>query len=842
MDEQERPLILVVDDDFTSREVLCDVLQEVGNYRVERADSGEQALQLLQHKEPELILLDVVMPGMDGYELCRRIKREPRLEFIPVLFLSAKEQADDLIEGYEAGAAGYIFKPFDGVVLLARIETHLKLGGLLKKERDLNCELEAKVAERTAQLQNANRAKDQFLATMSHELRTPLTNIIGNGELLLESELNAEQYELLRSMEGSGKHLLALINDILDLSKIESGKFEIDTAPFAVDTLLDDLQEMFQPRAEEAELVLEVGGPQPPQTHQLWGDGQRISQILINLLSNAIKFTEQGKVSLHCGVGDGMLCFTVEDSGIGMTPEVLERLFKPFEQADNSISRRFGGTGLGLHISYALAQQMEGAIEVSSEPGRGSRFVLQIPYRRSELLIKRAQAPASSSEQDQTFRGSVLVVEDTPELQLLEQRILTSMGATVSLASNGQEAVELVNRQHFDLILMDMQMPVMDGIEATRILQQQGHTVPVVALTANVMEHHREQFTAAGASGFLNKTIEREALRKVVVKHLKPQQAEADTTSSSSVPGESDTAIPVLAIDDEQSVLDYYRMVIESKAGSIDEDLDELKLMLGSESDDRKCESDYSLVTASQGLEGVELATEAMHHQRPFPVAFIDMRMPPGIDGLETARRLRAVDPSIFIVVVTAYADHSLDEVQRELGEGVFFINKPFSKREVLPLLELLIAHRKRGSEEKKSDTSAQLKRWKGPASADQRQLSGDILYAEDTPLMQTLVRKMLEKMGLQVTIANNGQEAVDLVNERPFNLILMDMQMPVMDGIEATRVLRNRGCHLPIIPLTANVLDEYREAFQTVGCTEFLTKPVDREKLYETLRRHLLQ
>ncbi|MBT3197468.1 MAG: hypothetical protein HN344_07075, partial [Gammaproteobacteria bacterium] len=271
----------------------------------------------------------------------------------------------------------------------------------------------------------ASKTKDNFLATMSHELRTPLSIVVGSGEMLQETQLTEVQQQLLNPMLVSSRRQLALINDILDLSKIESGKFQIDLAPFCLADLVKDVVEMFTVIADNSGLDFEVRQQAYPE-FKIWGDDKRISQILVNLLGNALKFTAKGGVVLTCWVEENRLYFSVEDTGIGMAAETLERLFKPFEQADGSISRRYGGTGLGLYISWTLAEMMEGTIQVVSEEGKGARFTLELPYRESELssISRNVMDTKSRPSEALELVGDVLVVEDTPELQLLERRII----------------------------------------------------------------------------------------------------------------------------------------------------------------------------------------------------------------------------------------------------------------------------------------------------------------------------------------------------------------------------------------------------------------------------------
>jgi len=389
-----------------------------------------------------------------------------------------------------------------------------------KRVESFNQQLEKQVEERTKDLVKANQVKDEFLASMSHELRTPLTSIIGNSEFIAEKVDDQEIKELISSVEVAGRGQLALVNDILDMSKIESGKFTIDEHPYNLSALLQDVEHVLATRAHDAQLEL-VFEQTSREEHLLLGDGQRIRQILINLIGNAIKFTDTGTVSLTTHTDGNHLFFTVKDSGIGMSPEILDRLFQRFEQADGSTSRRFGGSGLGLFISLNLAEMMGGTIDVSSQEEVGSIFELILPYRPSELWEKREKKRSyNSSVLDQKLSGYVLVAEDTPELQLLERRILEGMGLTVTTANNGKEAIDLASSQSFDLILMDMQMPEIDGIEATKMLRSENNQTPIVALTANVMQKHRDAFYEAGCDGFIAKPIDKQELKRELKKHL----------------------------------------------------------------------------------------------------------------------------------------------------------------------------------------------------------------------------------------------------------------------------------------------------------------------------------
>ncbi len=370
------------------------------------------------------------------------------------------------------------------------------------------------------------RSKDEFFATMSHELRTPLTAIIGNSRHLLRSGVcgssgcvQNDAMEIIRSIESAGESQLALVNDILDMSKIESGSFVIESGLYDLEELLKQVIAMLQLKAEESGLELKLQ-QHNRESCQLIGDRQRIEQILINLVGNAIKFTERGGVTLSSRIEGEMLCFEVRDSGIGMSSEVVTSLFRRFQQADSSISRRFGGSGLGLYISKSLAEMMGGVIEVDSREGEGTTFALKLPYRPSDQPVSRQSQQQTEEAGVQQYHGRVLVAEDSDVLQMLERRILEGLGLEVELAENGKVAVEKARSSEFELILMDMQMPEMDGLEATTVIRQFNQTIPIVALTANVMQKHREAFENAGCNGFLEKPIDHNALVRMLGRYL----------------------------------------------------------------------------------------------------------------------------------------------------------------------------------------------------------------------------------------------------------------------------------------------------------------------------------
>ncbi len=376
-------------------------------------------------------------------------------------------------------------------------------------------------------LQKADKTKNDFMATMSHELRTPLASILGYSEILMDEITDQGQLKNLMTIRAAGENQLALVNDILDMNKIESGKIYIHENPYSFTRLLHELHDMLSISAQEAGLLLIIE-QKNCEKFQLLGDSQRIKQILVNLIGNAIKFTERGTVSLSTEVVGNFLQFSVTDTGIGINPDNMKRLFEPFEQEDGSISRRFGGTGLGLFISHNLADMLGGKISATSEVGKGSTFTLSIPYKTTDQEDEPVRFNNSRRQMVsvELLTGHVLVAEDTPAVQLLIRRILEKYGIRVTIVGNGLEAVEKTESDRFDLILMDMQMPVMDGVEACRQIKSRGLSPPIIAVTANVYQKHRDAFKSAGCDGFIQKPINQQELKKILTTFLEAKREE----------------------------------------------------------------------------------------------------------------------------------------------------------------------------------------------------------------------------------------------------------------------------------------------------------------------------
>ena len=391
----------------------------------------------------------------------------------------------------------------------------------------LNADLEAKIQERTAQLQVAVEAKSRFLANMSHEIRTPMNAVLGLAQMLEHEPLTEDQAAMVSRIRSSGRSLLNVINDILDFSKIEAGQFNIEHQPFKLAPVLKQLENLLVVTAGDKGLTLRIEDPNPVEG-RIIGDALRLEQILLNLTGNAIKFTETGEIVIRVSpvtvsASTARLRFEVTDSGIGMDSEAMAKLFKPFSQADAGITRRFGGTGLGLSISKRLVELMDGAIGVESTEGVGSTFWFELPFERVEDDTQTAESTEAAVTGPRFLGLHLLVADDNQINRFLAERVLTREGARVTLVNDGLQAVNALreNPEAFDAVLMDIQMPVMDGLAATRAIREElGLTdLPVIALTAAVMPEERQEALSAGVNDFLPKPMDLELMRTVIRRH-----------------------------------------------------------------------------------------------------------------------------------------------------------------------------------------------------------------------------------------------------------------------------------------------------------------------------------
>jgi len=518
----ERKKIIVIDDNLEDLTALKNTLKDI--YDVYPCPSVTKMFDLLEHIQPDLILLDVEMPDMNGYEAMKKLKNNSKYHEVPVIFLTFMDDAQSEMEGLKLGALDYIHKPFVAPLLLQRIKMHLAL---------IDHRMEA---------QNASRSKGEFLSHMSHEIRTPLSAVIGMINIASGTEDIQKIKHCLDRAESASKHLLNIINNILDMSKIEANKLELFYSEFDFEKMLIGIINVISVRAEEKHQQLTVNvNENVPQF--LFGDELRLSQVITNLLTNAIKFTpEKGSVTLRVetteDTGDEITIRTeIADSGIGITEDQQKRLFTSYNQADSSISKNFGGTGLGLVISKQIVELMQGKIWIESEINKGSKFIFTVKVKKGTDNAVENSSGKSYNAGFNFKEHTILAAEDIEINREILAALLEDTGISIDFTDNGASAVSMfkTNPDKYNLILMDIQMPEMDGFEAARAIRA-GFTeaearsnngnlrkqIPIIAMTANVFHEDIEKCLSAGMNDHIGKPIDAEDLYKTLKKHLLP--------------------------------------------------------------------------------------------------------------------------------------------------------------------------------------------------------------------------------------------------------------------------------------------------------------------------------
>jgi signal transduction histidine kinase/HPt (histidine-containing phosphotransfer) domain-containing protein len=584
--EKIMPSILAIDDKSDNLVTISALLKM--DSTVQTAQSGQEGIAKAKATLPDVILLGIIMPGMDGYEVCRKLRADRATQHIPIIMLTALEtDAPNRIKGLRAGADAFLAKPVEEGELCAQINVMLRIRraeNLLLQERDAldqlvrartteleeaNRELHAELVQRkhaeerleqakgeleetnkqlvestarandwAAQAESANVAKNHFLANVSHEIRTPMNGIIGFADLLAEEELTTEQRESVVIIRKCAHDLLKVISDVLDISKVEAGRFDIETINCSLGELLHSVALLTGTKAEERGLDFSIIPAAQELPARIVTDPACLRQCLLNLVGNALKFTEEGHIHLRVSLRpineQSFICFAVEDTGIGIGPDQQRAIFESFTQADGSNTRKYGGMGLGLTITRQLAELLGGELTVTSEIGQGSIFTLTIPAGldiTQEQSLDMDSLPEQSNQNSDSlaqtrFSGHILVAEDVDTNQKVIKRLLEKKGVTVTIVKNGQEAVTAVLAQSFDLILMDIQMPIMNGYEATRTLREKEITTPIVALTANAMKGDDQKCLNAGCDDYLSKPINNGKLAHVLEEYLSPVNEE----------------------------------------------------------------------------------------------------------------------------------------------------------------------------------------------------------------------------------------------------------------------------------------------------------------------------
>ena len=674
MSSDPRINILLVDDVPGKLLALEAVLEDLGQ-RLVSVTSGREALRRLLHEDFAVILLDVSMPDMDGFETAALIRQRKRSEHTPILFITAQADETHARQGYSLGAVDYILAPVIPEVLRAKVSVFVELYRMQEQVRKQAEERIALAEEQALRMaaEKANRSKNEFVANISHELRTPMGAILGMTELALEEPISPTVRDYLQVAHDAGKLLLGLLNEILDVSRLESGKFSLESAAFRLRPVLEATLKTLAPRAYEK--GLEIVGEFPVDLPDaVLGDSLRIRQVLMNLVGNAIKFTREGEVALRLSVQtetpeELTYLGSVSDTGIGIAPEDCERIFAPFTQADSSTSRKFGGTGLGLAIASDLVQMMGGKLWVESRVGSGSTFFFTMRLKRSAAPDVAASEAATPIAAEGLRGASVLIADPNPAMRRMLSATLTSWSLQPVIARDAREALDTIESREWSAhpiraLLVDTHFPGVNGANfADMILQKSSLASRTLLLTRPVERHQLTRRETPGPAVVLldKPVLQHELLRclRQVCGVATPPRVEGKSASKPPASSEPRRPLKVLVADDTPANQIMVRRILEKRG--------------------------HRVTVARDGLEAVELAGRDR-----FDVVLMDVQMP-HMDGFKATSTIRSREssegPRLAIIALTAHAMQG--DQERCLAAGMDgYVAKPIDSQALIAAVE----------------------------------------------------------------------------------------------------------------------------------------------------------
>jgi len=655
--------------------------------------------------------------------------------------------------------------------------------------------------------QGANRAKSEFLANMSHEIRTPMNSIIGFSDLLLQETLPEDLVDFVKTIKMNGENLLGIINQILDLAKVETGRMELDPIEFDLQQEVDGVVQLLRSRVLDKGLTFDIKCS-PKKLPMIEGDSLKIRQIMVNLLGNGVKFTEDGSIGLDVKViknqqNEDLLEVAIKDTGIGIPKNKLAAIFDSFTQADSSMTRRFGGTGLGLAISRQMVELMGGEIKVTSEMGKGSIFSFTVPIKllspkiqtasRKKMEISVSETSGSNLQaavnqavsQPAGETPSILLIENNGGALDLLKRYLERDGYKTECSTTGQDGLLKAKFFRPDAIILEILLPgKMDGWEVLRNLKSGKLTRDIPVIVCSVLSNPKKAFSL-GAVEYIEKPAQEPELLKI----LHNSVGIPDTNGKE-----------VVVVDDDPTVLKLFETLFSKQ--------------------------NVKVTTFCGGNDVLSY----LQGDRDIGLVILDLLMPE-IDGFEILNMIKTNEKTKEIPVVIYTAKQLTSRDRNKLNEHYeLLLQKTDETPEtLLRQLKTLVATRR---------VRKSIARCK-PVKTKKR---GRVLLAEDDPSGQKLMRHLLAQLGYHADVAGTGQQVLDLLEKNEYDVILMDMEMPVMDGFTATKKLRNMDKYkdMTIIALTAHAMKEHRDKTFAAGCTDFASKPVSREVLDQLLTKYI--
>ncbi|MGV6946076.1 response regulator [Sphingobacterium kyonggiense] len=513
--------ILILDDKEENIISLHALLQDVEHINIISSTDPNEALKICWKDDISIALVDVQMPDINGFEFVSLLKSNPKTSHIMAIMVTAISKEDKyLLQGLESGAVDYLYKPLNPEITIAKVKSFVQQiliqQELIKKNKELE-ESRMELLKTKEEAIQARKSKEIFLANMSHEIRTPINGIMGIMHMFKSSELSNEQKDWLKRLDNASQSLLLIINDILDLSKIDSGMLKIEYEDFSLTKMIEDIERIFKIKANHKQLDFQIQVEESVPQYIRY-DSLRLQQIISNFISNSLKFTEKGSIDLIITEvekrnNNHRLRFTVKDTGIGIKEGSVEKIFMAFEQADDGITKKFGGTGLGLAIVKRLANLLNGNIGAESVYGEGSSFYFEGWFESSSKEIEDKNKEVPTYNSFPKFNDMrVLVAEDNDLNSFMLAHMLRSWNCEVDIVKNGQLALEKVEHNNYDLILMDTHMPIMSGFEAIKEIKNHSapekHGIPIITISASVLEHEQAAAYRAGADGVIGKPFD----------------------------------------------------------------------------------------------------------------------------------------------------------------------------------------------------------------------------------------------------------------------------------------------------------------------------------------------